>query len=170
MHQRPPRFGWGTKTLVSRRVARRVVHRIKKKKRRLTKRRTTTTREERCGRRARRTRRDAAGGTHVDGKRQAVFARGLLLSHAHADRGLRVGGLRRGGHRGARHLRRPIASHRDLMSLRCRRARPRPSPSPSISSNESPLPPRAASARRDAGRVPLACPRARMSAATRGAR
>jgi hypothetical protein len=50
------------------------------------------------------------------------------------------------------------------MSLRCRRARPRPSPSPSISSNESPLPPRTASARRDAGRVPLACLRARMSA------
>ena len=75
----------------------------KKKKRRLTKRRTTTTREERCGRRSRRTRRDAAGGTHVDGKRQAVFARGLLLPHAHVDRGLRAGGLRRGGNRGARH-------------------------------------------------------------------
>ena len=65
--------------------------------------------------------------------------------------------------------RRPIAFHLgDLMSLRCRRARPRPSPSPSISSIESPLPPRTASARRDAGRVPLACPRARMSARHEG--
>ena len=108
MHQRPPRHGWGTENtrqFVSRRASRRSQDKKKKKKRRLTKRRTTTTREERCGRRARRTRRDAAGGTHVDGKRQAVFARGLLLSHAHADRGLRAGGLRRvrGGHRGARH-------------------------------------------------------------------
>lgn len=32
-----------------------------------------------------------------------MFARGLLLPHAHADRGLRAGGLRRGGNRGARH-------------------------------------------------------------------
>lgn len=141
----------------------------KEKKRRLTKRRTTTTREERCGRRARRTRRDAAGGTHVDGKRQAVFARGLLLPHAHADRGLRAGGLRRGGNRGARHRDDLLPFFHlgsDVTSVPA--CPPSPLPSPSISSIESLLPPRTASARRDAGRVPLACPRARMSARHEG--
>ena len=46
-------------------------------------------------RRATEATRHKARGTHIDGKRQVVFARGLLLPHAHADRVLRAGGLRR---------------------------------------------------------------------------
>ena len=82
MQQRPPRFGWGTKTLVT--IQRRGVARSQDKK----KKKKAFDEEKIVRRRARKgvegARGDATGRggrEHVDGKRQAVFAD--VLSHAH---------------------------------------------------------------------------------------
>ena len=175
MHQRPPRHGWGTENtrqFVSRRASRRSQDKKKKKKKAFDEEKND---DDARGKVWKARAADATGRGGRDARRweatSCVRPRAPAVARARGSwppRRRAASGAGRAPRRSP--SRRPIFFHRDLMSLRCRRARPRPSPSPSISSNESPLPPRAASARRDAGRVPLACPRARMSAATRDAR